>query len=409
MWPSSLRLLRDESADQRCGYASGLGSAFSLSYTRRVAKAAKKRLGGLPFLAPKKPRVSAIELSERYGELFREVKEAFLHMPHDQLEVVLAEYRRAYGKDAHEHAVKSLPKWRTGLVRMQGATMVRLLELVPLHLPLEGKMLLVKSVRQLAQRRRGKARVCMSLPADGSLNQAFNIAVKLVRKQIEIGMPEGLTEIEGWLYQDDIKALQQVLVEQEREMLYAQVADLYWNLKLAQWLRTGIRGRMVAQVRFEIPTAHVIIEVRRPRRTKPVEVSELSMQDQDVITQIMRAESDSRYAEGQMTAQEYVLRNIDRYFSPQQQEELRLIAAKQGLELDKMKTEVVMRGQSSAHDVEQFKKLLDDLKKSGARADVEGNYQTPSGSVSIKAKTNALGCSTLLFGVLMLTLLLALL
>jgi hypothetical protein len=226
-----------------------------------------------------------------------------------------------------------------------------------------------------------------------------------VRKQIDIGLPDGLTEIEGWLYQDDIKALQQMLVEQEREMLYTQVADLYWNLKLAQWLRTHIRGRMVAHVKFEIPTAHVMIEVRRPRRPIAIQESELSMQDQDVITQIVRAESDARFADGKMTAQEYVLRNIDRYFSPQQQEELRLIAAKQGLELDKMKTEVMLRGQSSAHDVEQFKKLLDDLKQSGAKADVEGSYQTPSGSVTIKAKTRAVGCTTLIVGFVLLALL----
>ncbi len=317
-------------------------------------------------------------------------------MPHDQLGTVLAEYRKAYGSDAYDQAIKLLPKWRTGLVRMPAATMVRLLELVPLHLPMEGKMMLVKRLRHLAQKRRGKVKVCMSMPADASLDRAFGIVIKLVRKQIDIGMPDGLPEIEGWLYQDDIKALQQMLIEQEREMLYTHVADLYWNLKLAQWLRTHIQGRLVAHVKFEIPTAHVMIEVKRPSRSSPVQVSELSMQDQDVITQIVRAESDARYAEGQMTAQEYVLRNIDRYFSPQQQEELRLIAAKQGLELDKMKTEVMMRGQSSAHDVEQFKKLLDDLKKSGAKADVEGNYETPSGSVTIKAKTNSFGCSTLI-------------
>ncbi|MEZ0326308.1 MAG: hypothetical protein ACAH95_10415 [Fimbriimonas sp.] len=44
-----------------------------------MAKPVRKRFRLLPFGSPPKRRVSAIELSERYGELFREVKHAFLH------------------------------------------------------------------------------------------------------------------------------------------------------------------------------------------------------------------------------------------------------------------------------------------------------------------------------------------
>jgi hypothetical protein len=356
---------------------------------------------------PDKPRISAIELSHRYGELFQEVKEAFLYMPYPELCVLLDEYRATYGDEAHDYARRTIHKWRSGRVRMTGETMVRLLELVPRHLPMQKKLELVRRLRTLAYRGRRKLKVGLTIPADRSLESTLGAVSKLVMRQVQLAVPDGLTEIQGWLYAHDTQALQELLIEEEREIMYMLVADLYWNIKLGQWLRTQVPGRLVVEVRFEIPTAHVKIEIRKPRRGHIGEEPALVNPDQDVITQIVRAESDARFADGQMTAQEYVLRNIDRYFTPAQQEELRLIAAKQGLELDKMKTEVMLRGQTSAHDVEQFKKLLDDLKKSGAKADVEGNYQTPSGSVLIKAKTNPMGCTTLLLGALIVICLLA--
>lgn len=341
---------------------------------------------------PGKRRISAIELSLRYGDLFQAVKDAFLSMPYEELNILLEEYRAAEGDDAYDYARRTIHKWRSGRVRMTGETMSRLLDLVPRHLPIAKKLDLVKQLRHLAYCRQKKLKINLRLRTDRPLEHTLEAVSKLVIKQVNMAVPDGLTEIQGWLYANDTVALQQLLIEQEREMLYALVADLYWNIKLGQWIRTHAPGRVVVEVRFEIPTAHVKIEIRRPRRARMNEEPILSNPDQDVITQIVRAESDARFAEGQMTAQEYVLRNIDRYFTPAQQEELRLIAAKQGLELDKMKTEVMLRGQTSAHDVEQFKKLLEDLKKSGAKADVEGNYQTPSGSVLIKAKTRPLGC-----------------
>jgi hypothetical protein len=355
---------------------------------------------------PGRPRISAIELSQRYGELFQEVKDAFLSMPYTQLTLLLDEYRQSYGNESADYATKTIHKWRTGRVRMTGETMARLLDLVPRHLAMPQKLELVKRLRELAYRRQKKVNVNLSLPADRPIESTLSAVSKLVVQQVNLAVPEGLTEIQSWLYANDTVALQQMLVEQEREMLYALVADLYWNIQLGRWIRTHTPGRLVVEVTFEIPTAHVKIEIRRPGRLRRGEAPTLSNPDQDVITQIVRAESDSRFAEGQITAQEYILRNIDRYFTAAQQEELRLIAAKQGLELDKMKTEVMLRGQTSEHDIEQFKTLLEDLKKSGAKADVEGNYQTPSGSVLIKAKTRPLGCLGLALALFVVALLL---
>ncbi len=63
---------------------------------------------------------AANRLTAELGGMDQGVKSYFLNLPPVELAAILDDYQRAYGSQAREYATDTIPKWRTGRVRMSG-------------------------------------------------------------------------------------------------------------------------------------------------------------------------------------------------------------------------------------------------------------------------------------------------
>lgn len=347
----------------------------------------------------------AQELQRKYGGIFDDVKKTFFELPPECMNALLRDYGREHGEKALGYAEQTMPRWKSGQVKMAGQTMTRLLDLVPRHLPAQAKYELVKKVRIETLRRLSKTRVEISMRADDDSDGLLGRILDVIARQCAIEFPEEFYELQGWINQNDAKLMQEMAVAAEQEALYARAADMFLNVALLRRLRYALPKAKLIEATFEVPTATVVVKIERAKN-QAKEPMEDGRQDDDILAKLERAANESELRSGKTTLSEYVVRNMDTMFTKEEQARLKMLAAEQGLELDRLKTEILIRHQTSAHDIDQFKKIIQDMQAQKIKGNATGEYQTPSGKVKIEASSSRFGCmtmatiSTVLLGVL---------
>lgn len=84
--------------------------------------------------------------TKEIGGVDKDVKDYFLSLDRSQLSSILIEYKKHFGFKAYDYAIETMPKWKSGSVKMSGMVAKRLFGLLPYHMPLNKKYELVKSL-----------------------------------------------------------------------------------------------------------------------------------------------------------------------------------------------------------------------------------------------------------------------
>lgn len=91
-----------------------------------------------------------IEEAKRFtaemGGTDQDVKRYFLNLSDDQLEAILEEYGRKYGRTKMEYACNAYPYWKNGQRQMSGLVAKRLFSLLPPKMPVQKKYELAENV-----------------------------------------------------------------------------------------------------------------------------------------------------------------------------------------------------------------------------------------------------------------------
>ena len=117
-------------------------------------------------------------------------------------------------------------------------------------------------------------------------------------------------------------------------------------------------------------------------------------EEQKWLAQWTSLELESRFKSGEVSYPEYVLRNMDQFFTKEEQSELHKIAAMHGLELERLLMEIQIKSRTSEADLEKLLTTLRTLKDKGIKADVVSRHETPSGHIEISARSRSklFGC-----------------
>ncbi len=117
-------------------------------------------------------------------------------------------------------------------------------------------------------------------------------------------------------------------------------------------------------------------------------------EEQKWLAQWTSLELESRFKSGEVSYPEYVLRNMDQFFTKEEQSELHKIAAMHGLELERLLMEIQIKSRTSEADLEKLLVTLRTLKDKGIKADVVSRHETPSGHIEISARSRGkrFGC-----------------
>jgi hypothetical protein len=109
--------------------------------------------------------------------------------------------------------------------------------------------------------------------------------------------------------------------------------------------------------------------------------------EQTLLAKWSELELESRFKSGDVSYPEYVLRNMDQFFTAEEQSELHKIAAMHGLELERLLMEIQIKSRTSEQDLQKLLTTLRTLQEKGITADVVSRHETPSGHIEISARS----------------------
>jgi hypothetical protein len=152
---------------------------------------------------------AANRLTAELGGMDQGVKSYFLNLPSVELAAILDDYQRAYGSQAREYATDTIPKWRTGRVRMSGMVAERLFNLLPPRMPLGVKYKLVEGLwHHVGPSSKHRIRV----GADANVADVIELArSKITEFVVNYTIPSNLEGRFNWLSAGDVSVKQMLL------------------------------------------------------------------------------------------------------------------------------------------------------------------------------------------------------
>lgn len=189
------------------------------------------------------------ELQWMFAGIDRDVEAHFFTLASVELERLFRAYEISYGITAATYARKAYLKWRSGEVRMSGATAERLLRLLPPLLPLEARFELVRKL--LAAKFRPMHRSIRT-----TLDRWREDLMPIVRDVVDHGasavIPSALKERVAWLSGKDVMIVENLLLAASQNEAVQRVKFLEFELE---------RVELMVQQRDEADTSitHVIV------------------------------------------------------------------------------------------------------------------------------------------------------
>lgn len=345
---------------------------------------------GPPRLEPEGSKMT--KSSYRYGSLVERVTRIFLSMDDDTKDRVLQTYREKYGDGAYAYAKRTIASWQTRHVEQVGQTVMRLLEVVPMFVDLETKFELARIMREETLRRVRRFNIHINIEGDQSLSDAMASLKEIIDAQLGLKLPPGVLESSAWLRKEDASYFEQMIVEAEKRLLYEQAKDFFFRVAYLQQIRRkiAIPARMVAV--FELPTALFTLRIVQAKKGRMSHES-LSNEDSSLLAKWNDLELETRFKSGEVSYPEYVLRNMDQFFTKEEQSELHKIAAMHGLELERLLMEIQIKSRTSEADLQKLLTTLRTLQEKKIAADVVSRHETPSGHIEISARSRRMiGC-----------------
>ena len=170
-------------------------------------------------------------------------------------------------------------------------------------------------------------------------------------------------------------------------MVMWQVTDFLLRAKLLQSFRRQVKIPVEILAYFELPTAQFTLHIGSSKRTTMQNEETITDVDSGLLAKWQSLELESRFHSGEVSYPEYVLRNMDQFFTKEEQSELHKIAAMHGLELERLLMEIRIKSRTSEEDLQKLLNTIKTLQEKGISADVISRHETPSGHIEITARS----------------------
>jgi hypothetical protein len=301
---------------------------------------------------------------------------------------VLGTYRMRFGDAAHDRARRRAARWRKRRRVDASPRAMRLLEIVPLYVEEEAKYDLVRRYRRDALARLRQTQVRLDVGRE-DLAQVLKTVADLVDAQVAVELvPRGVS----WMATPDAVLFDRMAREEERQALYARIGEyLIWiRILQREAVASGTNRKLRIVLVYEIETARIASTlVERGGSSMATDPPHDATHDEEhsLLARWHELELESRYRAGEVSYPEYVLRNMDQFFSEEEQAELHKIAAMHGLELERMLMEIQIKSRTSEQDLQKLLETIRNLQDQGISADVVSRHETPSGHIEISARS----------------------
>ena len=340
--------------------------------------------------------------STRFSEVLKSVSAA-------QEAELLQAIRSEYGLGAAAYSERLMRSWRGGMPVRIGPSTARILQRLPAYLPHDQKFELVRILRDVTLSRLRTSNVALTLTADESLARVSLLIRELIVAQSKIILPPDLLASQAWISTGDAAVFEEMIREAEKQVLVGKAADFLLRLRQLQGLRKAVSSPAKIIATFQLPTASIMVTVLPPSArhrfheagSDPMNPKNTPDPDENFLAQWSNIELEQRFKSGEISYPEYVLRNMDQFFTPEEQSELHKIAAMHGLELERTLMEIQIKSRTSEADLAKLVETLKTLQEKGVAANIVSRHETPSGHIEISANSRRkLGCLPWMSGAL---------
>lgn len=155
-------------------------------------------------------------LRSTLGDAVGDIRSKFLALGSADMQRLLHGYGSRYGEKAAQYALKTLPKWRSGAVRLSGQTMERLVELVPPFLSAAERIVLLEKI--VEKNRKHAPHVCVRVDATtptAGLAELDRALAGMRHTDLLAHLPPKVMDVATWLYANDITAARAVIANME--------------------------------------------------------------------------------------------------------------------------------------------------------------------------------------------------
>jgi hypothetical protein len=298
---------------------------------------------------------------------------------------------RLYGEDSVGPLRTLLQEIRDGIQPMAGEHLDRLLAVAPLYAGIAERYWLLRELNRLDSRDPARNRLsitCDSLRSLEAICRELRTVVEVLWQQ------PVLTEdasARAWCRAGDSILLARVIAMNERFVLESKVRDFEVTLRVLHDFRRSIPRSVRLIAVFETAASAVAVNVVHPK-DQLMPSDHPGPEEQRLVAQWSEEALESRFRAGEVSYPEYVLRNMDLFFTKEEQAELHKVAAMQGMELERALMEIQIKSRTSEADLEKLVKTLKTLQQRGINADIVSRHETASGHIEISAKSRRLGC-----------------
>lgn len=202
-----------------------------------------------------------------YVGIDEDIRDLFFNLDPREIEKTFLHYKRDYGREAHEYAVKTFRQWRTGEVRISGQVADRLLAIVPHYITFDQKYRLLENV----WKKQGNRRISIAIAPHQEANAAIQQVVKAVDAVADKEFPEHLKHRLTWLTANDTQIAQQLLdrllAEERRLVLEALNRDIQAVIRL---MSVAERSTISSTHTFSIPGLDICVTATnqsKPRKS----------------------------------------------------------------------------------------------------------------------------------------------
>jgi hypothetical protein len=210
------------------------------------------------------PESKATRLQKQFGGATAEITRAFYAMDTRKLSALLQRYGQLYGDKAEDYARRTMPKWRSGEVKLSGQTLERLIKLVPPYLNPEKRLELLELILKRHEREPNTQRIEVNIkkPEEGlaEIDRAMN---KIAVIDELAYLPGDVMDTAKWLYADDLTTARAMLAKLSSVETRALKESATREIEL---LKRTIRSGQVQSASYTVktPGGNLVVSATTP-------------------------------------------------------------------------------------------------------------------------------------------------
>lgn len=311
-------------------------------------------------------------VSAKYGGIDADVRAAFFSLKPSALEDFFSHYKQKFGASAASYAKRTYDSWRLGNTEPSAQTSERLLETLPIFLPMPVK---VDLLRKLREHYRHPETHNLSVSVLHWREPIKPLVERLIHRAYSAELPESVESRLKWLSSGSMQATKALLAEAEAIAAKNTVSYLEHEFQNIERLLSVPSNKLVTHT-ITLPYGTIRVTINRS--------SKMATDDQrrDLVPQDNN--SLERQTPGGLL--QNALKNLDK----EQVRRVSETAADQALQLEVDKVRAERRYQNASRDMDEFVEQASRLDRSQASDyRMQAEFESASGRTHVQVSKSS--------------------